>query len=89
MNIDRLETFCHNHRVTCEDLDELVHEVASRQASKANNRRENASQDEETDETFSEHASRINNEGLSSQLRFLVENLGETEARRALRELKP
>jgi hypothetical protein len=56
MDINSLHSFVLELGLKAEDLDELIHDVAS------------------------EHASRINNEGIESQLKYLADELGWVDA---------
>lgn len=69
------------------DLDDLVHDVASKRASDVNN--QGGGDDEAVHDDFSRNASDVNNEGVDGQLRFLfAEGLSMDEVAAALDDVK-
>jgi hypothetical protein len=87
----RLTGLAESFGVSEVDLDELVHELHSETASQAYNDGDGPADEEQAhDELHSaaeDAASDINNSGLEAQVRFLVEQLGESDAEAHIRAL--
>lgn len=85
---ERLASVACRLGVTGEDLDELVHQLHSKTASQAYNDGEGPADDDEAYKQLHHAAevaaSEVNNGGLASQVRWLVEQLGEEETRDAV-----
>lgn len=70
-----------------EDLDDLVHDLKSEEASDFNNEHGTEETDDEIHDQKSEEASNINNSGLFDQLLYIIECLGPTEAMTKIDEI--
>lgn len=82
--IDQLKKIA--ERLSSEDMDELVHDLKSGEASEINNL-SSEDQDEMVHDTKSGEASEINNGGKEAQISFLLDVLGEKDAQKAIKGL--
>jgi hypothetical protein len=67
-------------------LDDVVHDLKSREASDINNAADDDSSDDTTHDLKSKEASNINNNGVEEQVKYLVTSCGEDEAVKLIEE---
>lgn len=85
--ITSLLAYCHSHKISPEQLDELVYEAATNQCLPSLNEESQPKGQEQILKASEEEASQINNEGMRAQLTFLLESWGKTKVQQAIQKL--
>jgi len=83
---EELLKICQARGLTEEDLDEFVHDAAASEALPQVNEEASRAKQENLLNDASQKASRINNEGMGSQVKYLVEQHGFDGAKKLLEQ---